>query len=334
VQLKAANTSNTVQRILAVTASDTNDILLAVGVCANANTLVVQWPNQDTMNCLVTIDAAPTTFYLIYNSVYGMYQIYKNGVSVIVNATPALTRNLPDQISVITSANDEPVINGQLTNIALLTANLVPIQNTDVDAALAYLNQPSSCTYTATNSYLLLDAVPLTVAPNLMLTCSPSSKESCRGAQMGKNLGIAFTVQLKTPNTTDSVQRLLGIVAFGTMNLMMVVGVCANSNNLYVQWPNGATEDCSIPINNAPTTFYLLYNGTEGTAYIYKNGTLMGERNTTAISGILPAQISVITTMNGEAIANGQLFNMALMTSNSSSIKNTDMDAIINYVTN
>jgi hypothetical protein len=192
------------------------------------------------------------------------------------------------------------------------------------------LPSPAPSPILSTNIYLLRGKLPFAVQPTQMLTCATAAG-ICNSAQMGQNIALAFTVQLNSPNNTNSLQQILSVITTNYQSVLSVA-VCSYSTNLNIQFPNGAISNCSIPIDSGTNTFYIVYNGTGGFYQIYKNGALVAN-GTIAGSGINNGQINVVTSVNNATI-NGNLSSVVMITSNTRIIQSNDLDAATTYGNN
>ena len=192
----------------------------------------------------------------------------------------------------------------------------------------------SPVTSIGVNIYLLRDKNPFIVQPNQTLSCATSSG-ACP-MQLANNVAFSFTINTSVPNATVTTQQILSIILSSTNQTVFSVGICANSNNLYVQRAsatnqNNYVSNCKIPIDiGIDNTFYVICNGHTGSYQIYKNGTLT-DTQYSQDGALFTSGILTIKTGNS-SIMNGSLSNIALLTSNMITLQDNDMDATIAYM--
>jgi hypothetical protein len=137
VQLNSPNNTSDTQRIMSVITTNYQSVL-SVSVGSYSSNLNIQFPNGAISNSSIPIDSGTNTFYIIYNSTGGFYQIYKNG-ELVADDTIAGSGINNGRINVVTSVNTA-TINGNLSSVVMITSNTRIIQSDDLDAATTYDN--------------------------------------------------------------------------------------------------------------------------------------------------------------------------------------------------
>ena len=184
------------------------------------------------------------------------------------------------------------------------------------------------------NIYLLRDKIPFIVYPNQMLSCTTSSG-NCP-MQFANNVAFSFAINTNIPNVSSIPQQILNIIIGSTNQSVFSAGMCANSNNLYVQrisatGQNNYITNCKISIDlGLINTFYVICNNLAGSYEIYKNGVSADMQYSQ--DGNLYTNGKFYITTGSTTTVNGSLSNIALITSNTRTLQGKDMDAIIAYM--
>jgi len=193
---------------------------------------------------------------------------------------------------------------------------------------------PAPTTSSGVNIYLLRDKNPFIVYPNEILSCTTSSG-TCP-MQLASNVAFSFTINTSVPNASSSPQQFFTINLSSTNQSLFSVGICANSNNLYVQRatstiPSSYVTNCKVPIDlGMNNTFYVICNSLTGSYQVFKNGTLTDTQYSQEPNMYTSGLLS-ITTGNSPTV-NGSLSNIALLTSNTRTLQSNDMDATVAYM--
>jgi hypothetical protein len=193
---------------------------------------------------------------------------------------------------------------------------------------------PAPTTSNGVNIYLLRDKNPFIVYPNEILSCTTSSG-TCP-MQLANNVAFSFTINTSVPNASSSPQQFFTINLSSTNQSLFSVGICANSNNLYVQRatstiPSSYVTNCKVPIDlGMNNTFYVICNSLTGSYQVFKNGTLTDTQYSQEPNMYTGGLLS-ITTGNSPTV-NGSLSNIALLTSNTRTLQSNDMDATVTYM--
>jgi hypothetical protein len=139
------NASSSPQQFFTINLSSTNQSLFSVGICANSRNLYVRRatstiPSSYVTNCKVPIDLGMNnTFYVIFNSLTGSYQVFKNGA--LADTQYSQEPNIYTSGFLSITTGNSPTVNGSLSNIALLTSNTRTLQSNDMDATVTYMNK-------------------------------------------------------------------------------------------------------------------------------------------------------------------------------------------------
>ena len=145
INLKTPNSTTEPQEIIGLSTDQSKRVLTA-WICANSNNLYIQRSTVNNadgniMNCRASIDIGiDTKFYVICNSTYGIYQIYKNGLLYDTQYSTELPLYVSGLVNMATSINNKKTFNGTISNIVLLTSNTRTLQSNDLDAVITYMN--------------------------------------------------------------------------------------------------------------------------------------------------------------------------------------------------
>ena len=184
------------------------------------------------------------------------------------------------------------------------------------------------------NIYLLRGNNSIVITPNQTLSCATSSG-ACP-MQLANNVAFSFTINTSVPNDSTIAQQIVSVVLSSTNQTVFSVGVCANSNNLYVRRAsatnqNNYVSNCKVPIElGVSNTFYVICNNLTGSYQVYKNGTLVDTQYSQDSNLFTSGLLSVMT--GSSSIVNGTLANIALLTSNTRNLQSIDLDATIAYM--
>jgi len=154
--------------------------------------------------------------------------------------------------------------------------------------------------------------------------------------QLANNVAFSFTVNTSVPNASTTQQQIVSIVLSSTNQSVFSVGVCPNSNNLYVQRASATNQNnyvtnCKVPIDlGISNTFYVICNSLTGSYQVYKNGTLVDTQYSQDGNIYTSGLMSVVT--GSSSIVNGNLANIAILSSNTRTLQSNDLDATIAYM--
>jgi hypothetical protein len=154
--------------------------------------------------------------------------------------------------------------------------------------------------------------------------------------QLANNVAFSFTINTSVPNDSTTAQQIVNINLSSTNQTVFSAGVCANSNNLYVRRASSTNENnyvtnCKVPIDlGTSNTFYVICNNLTGSYQVYKNGTLVDTQYSQDGNMFTSGLLTMVT--GNSSIVNGNLANIALMTSNTRNLQSNDMEATIAYM--
>ena len=187
---------------------------------------------------------------------------------------------------------------------------------------------------------MVVSKTPVVVQPNKLLSCTNASATDCLNNNLGKNLAITFTVNLKTTNPTDNRNQILGITTEvnGAEKCVFGAWVCPKSNSLILRRADKAGTDsiiskCNISIDvGVDCQFHILCNGSTESYDIYKNGSLIESFTVTSPPMYTTGKAYVFTSYNNYQTFDGKLSNVVFLTSDHRTFKIGDLDNALQFM--
>jgi len=261
----------------------------------------------------------PYTVYYYYNS-------FNKGVCSITNNGAAITT---------LQLNNNPNDFGKTLNAVYINGNGVP----SVFYSQMYFLE-GAFDLNKYDIYMVVSKTPVVVQPNKILSCTNASATDCLNNNLGKNLAITFTVNLKNTNPTDNRRQILGITTEinGSEKCVFGAWVCPKSNNLILRRADKAGTDsiiskCNISIDvGVNCQFHILCNGSTESYDIYKNGSLIESFVVTSPPMYTTGKAHVFTSFNNYSTFDGTLSNVVFLTSDHRTFKTGDLDNAVHFM--
>lgn len=271
----------------------------------------------------LTIDiqgiSLPYTVYYYYNNpANGVVKITRNGTEV----TSLQLNNNPNNFGTILNA-----IHFNANGVATMVHSHMYFLTGDLDTTNFYI-------------YMILSKNPIVPQPNQLLSCTTKNAATCIDNNLGKNMAVAFTVNLKSTNRSNNRLQILGITTDSTGAEKCVFGawICPNSGSLYLrradaEGTNGVFSNCKVPLDvGLDCQIFILFNGSSGTYDTYKNGVLVDSFTVTSPPMYTTGKSYVFTSFNNYQTINGSLSNVVFLTSDHRTFTVGDLENAIQFM--
>jgi len=271
----------------------------------------------------LTIDvqgiSLPYTVYYYYNNpANGVVKITRNGTEV----TSLQLNNNPNNFGTILNA-----IHFNANGVATMVHSHMYFLTGDLDTTNFYI-------------YMILSKNPIMPQSNQLLSCTTKNASTCIDNNLGKNMAVAFTVNLKSTNRSNNRLQILGITTDSTGAEKCVFGawICPNSGSLYLrradaEGTNGVFSNCKVPLDvGLDCQIFILFNGSSGTYDTYKNGVLVDSFTVTSPPMYTTGKSYVFTSFNNYQTINGSLSNVVFLTSDHRTFTVGDLENAIQFM--
>ena len=261
----------------------------------------------------------PYTIYYYYdNPATGAAKITKNGTAITSLQLNNNTNNFGTALNAI-HININGVPSVVHSRIIFLTSDL---DTTDFDI------------------YMILSKNPVVVQPNQLLSCTAKNAARCIDNNLGANMAVAFTVNLKGTNQSINRLQILGITTDSTGIEKCVFGawVCPNSSSLYLRRADmagtpGVFSECNVALDvGLDCQIFILFNGSSDSYDVYKNGTLVDSFSVESPPMYTTGKSYVFTSFNNYQTINGSLSNVVFLTSEHRTFTTGDLESAIVYM--
>ena len=261
----------------------------------------------------------PYTIYYYYdNQATGAAKITKNGTAITSLQLNNNTNNFGTILNAIhINRNGLPSV--VHSRIIFLTSDL---DTTDFDI------------------YMILSKNPVVVQSNQLLSCTAKNAARCIDNNLGANMAVAFTINLKGTNQSRNRLQILGITTDSTGIEKCVFGawVCPNSSSLYLRRADmagspGVFSECNVPLDiGLDCQIFILFNGSSDSYDVYKNGTLVDSFSVESPPMYTTGKSYVFTSFNNYQTINGSLSNVVFLTSDHRTFTTNDLESAIVYM--
>ena len=259
-------------------------------------------------------------------TVYYYYVSANKGVCSITNNGAAVTK---------LQLNNNPNDFGTMLNAIFINSNGVP----NIFYSQIYFLD-GTFDLNKYDIYMIVGKNPLKIIPNNLLSCTTLSATNCMNNNLGKNLAISFTINVKNTNSTSNRLQIIGLTTESTGSEKCVFGawICPNSNNLILRRADTAGTDsvisnCKIPIEvGVDCKFHILCNGSTSSYDIYKNDSLIDTFMVTSPPLYVTGKCYIYTSFNNYKTFDGTLSNVVFLSSDHRTFKTGDIDSAINYM--
>jgi hypothetical protein len=271
----------------------------------------------------LTIDiqgiSLPYTVYYYYNNpANGVAKITNNGSTI----TSLQLNNNTNNFGTILNA-----IHFNANGVATIVYSQLYFLTSDLDTTDYYI-------------YMILSKNPIVVQPQQLLSCTTKNAATCIDNNLGKNMAVAFTVNLKSTNQSNNRLQILGITTDSTGVEKCVFGawICPNSNSLYlrradVAGTDGVFSNCKVTLDiGLDCQIFILFNGNSDTYDIYKNGVLVDSFTVTSPPMYTTGKSYVFTSFNNYQTINGTLSNVVFLTSDYRTFTVGDLESAIQFM--
>ena len=259
-------------------------------------------------------------------TVYYYYNNPANGVAKITNNGTAVT-------SLQLNCNKNNL--GTVINAIHFNTNGLP---SIVHSQMYFLT--SDFDTTDFDIYMVVSKTPIVVQPKQLLSCTAKNAAKCIDNNLGSNMAVAFTINLKGPNQTTNRLQILGITTDPTGIEKCVFGawLCPNSSSLYLRRADvagtpGVFSECNIDLDiGLDCQIFMLFNGSTETYDVYKNGLLMDSFTVTSPPMYASGKSYVFTSFNNYQTVNGSLSNVVFLTSPHRTFTVGDLENAVQYM--
>jgi hypothetical protein len=259
-------------------------------------------------------------------TVYYYYNNPSNGVAKITNNGTAVT-----SLQLNNNKNDF----GTVINAIHFNTNGLP---SIVHSQMYFLT--SDFDTTDFDIYMILSKNPVIVQPKQLLSCTAKNAAKCIDNNLGSNMAVAFTINLKGPNQTNNRLQILGITTDSTGIEKCVFGawICPNSSSLYLRRADvagtpGVFSECNVVLDiGLDCQIFILFNGSTDTYDVYKNGILMDSFTVTSPPMYTSGKSYVFTSFNNYQTVSGSLSNVVFLTSPHRTFTVGDLESAVIYM--
>jgi Thrombospondin type 1 domain len=261
----------------------------------------------------------PYTIYYYYdNPSNGVVKIIKNGM----NITSLQLNNNPNNFGNILNA-----IIFNTNGVASIVHSYLYFLTSDLNTMDYYI-------------YMILSKNPIMLQPQQLLSCTTKNASTCIDNNLGNNMAVAFTVNLKSVNRSSNRLQILGITTDSTGVEKCVFGawICPNSGSLYLrradaEGTNGVFSNCKVSLDvGLDCQIFILFNGSSGTYDTYKNGVQVDSFTVTSPPMYTTGKSYVFTSFNNYQTINGTLSNVVFLTSDHRNFAISDLENAIQFM--